>query len=242
MRRRLSPQRLRASLRLRVGSLLVFRGTSAEARPDAVRLGSHYGGRVVPLGLLGADSVCYLAGVGEDMSFDVALVKRTECSAWAMDPTPRAIDYVRQREGTLPQGLHFLPIGLWDAEEIKRFYEPSDPAHVSASVRPEDMSESRWFDARCSTVSAIMRDLGHGRLDLLKLDIEGAEYRVLPAVLEERILPGIICLELHVTGGVSEARRLVSRLLSHDYTIIHRHRLDLTLVRNDLVAASDGPL
>jgi hypothetical protein len=38
-----------------------------------------------------------------------------------------------------------------------------------------------------------MRELGHTRLDLLKLDIEGAEYEVLKSIGSTRI--GVLCVE-----------------------------------------------
>lgn len=41
-----------------------------------MRLGSKYGGWIVPATLVRPDSVCYCVGVGEDISFDLALIER----------------------------------------------------------------------------------------------------------------------------------------------------------------------
>jgi hypothetical protein len=46
------------------------------SRDDLVRLGSKYGGWIVPATLVRPDSVCYCVGVGEDISFDLALIER----------------------------------------------------------------------------------------------------------------------------------------------------------------------
>jgi len=46
-----------------------------------------------------------------------------------------------------------------------------------------------------------MQEHGHTHIDLLKIDIEGAEYQVLDNMLHENILPTILCIEFHgVTG------------------------------------------
>jgi len=73
------------------------------------------------VGLLGADWVVYSAGTGEDISFDVGMVKRFGCAVHAFDPTPRARDFVR-RQTHLPPGFHFHPYGLWDKDVTVRFY------------------------------------------------------------------------------------------------------------------------
>ena len=55
-----------------------------------VAIGSDYGSWIVPTALLSADAICYCAGVGEDVTFDLGLVARFGCRVWAFDPTPRA--------------------------------------------------------------------------------------------------------------------------------------------------------
>src|SRR5690242_8717937 len=58
-------------------------------RRDLVELGTPgYGSWIVPLGLLGPASVCYLAGAGEDISFDLELVARCRCPVHLFDPVP----------------------------------------------------------------------------------------------------------------------------------------------------------
>ena len=39
-----------------------------------------------------------------------------------------------------------------------------------------------------------MRELGHDHIDLLKLDIEGAEFAVLEKMTAESVRPKIICV------------------------------------------------
>ena len=46
-------------------------------------------------------------------------------------------------------------------------------------------------------VATLMRDLGHERLDVLKMDIEGAEYEVVADVLASGIDIGQLLIEFH---------------------------------------------
>lgn len=71
-------------------------GLKISRRGAVQKYGSQYGGWVVPVGILDHSSVCYCAGVGEDVSFDLALIKKFGCEVLAFDPTPRAIEYVRK--------------------------------------------------------------------------------------------------------------------------------------------------
>src|SRR3982751_577839 len=61
-----------------------------------VAIGSGYGGWTIPVGLLDSSSVCYCAGVGTDVSFDLGLIERYGCDVFAFDPTPAAVDHVQQ--------------------------------------------------------------------------------------------------------------------------------------------------
>jgi len=53
-------------------------------------LGSKYGGWVIPCNYLTNKSVCYFAGAGEDISFDVAVAGKYGSEIHIFDPTPRA--------------------------------------------------------------------------------------------------------------------------------------------------------
>ena len=68
------------------------------------------------------------------------------------------------------------------------------------------------------TLPQLMRDRGIERIDLLKLDCEGAEWDILPACIA--ILPRIeqICMEFHPRGDWTGAR-LASWLREAGYTV-----------------------
>jgi FkbM family methyltransferase len=163
-------------------------------RLDLEKLGSDYGGWVVPTQLVRAKWICFCGGVGEDLTFDRALIERFGCTVHAFDPTPRAIEYVERSAAGL-QGFHFMPVGLWSSDSVQRFYAPRDPSHVSHSVLNLQATDT-YFEAACRSIPSLMAELGHERIDLLKLDIEGAEHQVLDSVIRAGLRPKVICTEI----------------------------------------------
>jgi FkbM family methyltransferase len=177
-------------------------------------LGTDYGGWVVPGGFITAQSVCYLAGAGTDISFDVALAETYGCKVCIFDPTPRAqqhfFDLVNATkngkkmpinpqenyeitEKTLPL-LEFHTLGLWDKPDVIKFFAPENSQHVSHSAVNLQHTNT-FFEASVDTIKNIMKKLNHTCVDLLKIDIEGAEYVVLDNFLAEKPDVKVICVE-----------------------------------------------
>jgi len=64
-------------------------------------------------------------------------------------------------------------------------------------------------------IATIMKELGHGSIDLLKMDIEGAEYGVIEDLSSSQIPIGQICVEFHHRWkeiGPSKTRRAIDCL------------------------------
>jgi FkbM family methyltransferase len=156
-------------------------------------LGSHSCGWLAPKQWAKARPVAYCVGAGEDISFDLALRTRHNADVYIFDPTPRAITHVMSTtEGG--HGVTFRPWAVWSTDGTVELFEPRDPNHVSHSI-VNLQSTAEAFEAPCRTVSSIMTEFGHSEIDLLKMDIEGAEYEVLGSILDEHLGIGIIEVE-----------------------------------------------
>ena len=193
-------------------------------RAGLERLGSERCGWVVPVGALDADSVCYCAGCGEDITFDLALIERTGCEVVGLDPTPRAIAHVAKAARHEPR-YRFEPVGLWDAEDVLRFYEPANAAHVSHSLLGLHGS-ARYIEVPVKGLAQLMAERGHDRIDLLKLDIEGSEYKVIDSMLKAGIEVGALCVEYDEylspldAGARDRIRDSMRRLAAAGYELV----------------------
>jgi len=158
-------------------------------------IGSKYGGYSVPRGLLDKNSIVYSFGLGEDATFDTGLTEMYGCEIHIFDPTPRAKIFYESKLKDYPK-LVYHEFGLWDKDAEVRFYSPADSTHVSHSIGNLQNTE-QFFTGRVMRLKTIMELLGHTKIGLLKLDIEGAEYEVIPDMAISMIRPQIICVEFH---------------------------------------------
>jgi FkbM family methyltransferase len=184
-------------------------------------LGSSYGGWAVPEGYLDRKSIAYCVGVGRDITFDLALVNRYGCKVFAFDPTPMAVEFMGSRE--LPDEITFAPIGLSSHDGMATFYTPQREGFDAFSkVIDPKCGESAEILCETLTLASIMKRLGHDRVDLLKMDIEGFEYEVIDDIISSRELPNCLLLEFHhmLYGiGVQQTYRAVESLLAAGYRI-----------------------
>lgn len=184
-----------------------------QPRDDMLRLGSDYGGWWVPTAVLGQDSIVYSVGVGEDTTFDVELSARFSCTVHAFDPTPRAGAHVRAQR---PPRFVFAPIALWTFQGTLRLFAPATASHVSLSVNDRD-GTGEFFEVACDTLTGLRGLYGHNHVDLLKMDIEGAEAAVLDWLIDSLERPGVIAVECELHEPWWRTRRRLLRLLGCGY-------------------------
>jgi len=60
-------------------------------------------------------------------------------------------------------GFHFFEVGVWDEDEVLRFWGPSNPIHVSHSALNLQKTHE-FFDAPCKKLSTIMDENGHQKM------------------------------------------------------------------------------
>ena len=143
------------------------------------------------------DSIVYSLGVGTDISFDRELIARTGAIVHAFDPTPRSVEWIRTQH--LPIEFVFHELGVADYDGFAYFAPPLNATHVSFSIERKSSPATRQagVDRQVSRLDTIMKMLGHDRIDVLKMDIEGSEYAVLATVLRERLNIRQILVEFH---------------------------------------------
>lgn len=183
-------------------------------------LGTAYGHHAVLTSRLDAGSVVYSFGLGLDISFDLELVARTGAKLWGFDPTPRSIDFVKAQ--ALPPEFTLCEYGVAGHDGIVSFAAPDNPEHISHSVVAR--KGATMIDFPVKRLSTIMSELGHRRLDVLKLDVEGAEYDVLDEILATRMDIDQLLVEFHHQFASIPARKTadtLQRLRDAGYRVFH---------------------
>lgn len=181
----------------------------------------------IPEDFFNKQSIVYSGGVGEDISFDAELIKKHHCQIFAFDPTPRAIEYVHSHPLA---NFHFYPVGIWKKNKLLRFFEPADSQYVSHSV-VNLQKTANFFVAPCLTIASIMDKLKHKKIDLLKLDIEGAEFHALDQMLHDAIYPRVLAIEFDQPKTIESMISYIQKLRSRGYSLIKQSHFNFTFVR-----------
>ena len=183
-------------------------------------------------GVLTPPCVVYSFGVGSDWTFDEAMAtgdafglsgrprKGVGCAVHAFDPSMGLSSHVHQ-----PGTVWFQPTALGAADGL--LAEPSDPRVAWANGRQTTGPRVRW---RQATLRTLLRDNGHRRLSLLKIDIESFEWAALAAALRDGALDGVdqLLFEAHLhpssqqvqaAGGIGAFRSLLEALESASFRL-----------------------
>lgn len=172
-------------------------------------VGSERHGYMVPDNFLGPDSICYCVGAGEDISFDTELKIRYNANVYIFDPSPYGINHFNEVREFVNHGtpltldkklapynykitseqfkeIKFVPIGLWDEKKILKFYDPEKENYSSHSAYLFTDS-ANFIEAPVDRLANLMRELKHKHIDLLKIEIEGAEYKVIDTIVNDKL-------------------------------------------------------
>ena len=184
------------------------------------RLGSHYGGWEVVLAHIDADSVVYSFGIGDDASFDLALIERFDLLVHAFDPTPKSIEWVKAQR--LPNRFIQHDVGISAFDGTASFKPPDNPDHVSYTILNRPSTQQKAITVQVRRLSTIMEELGHQHVDILKMDVEGAEYEVIDDIDASNIRPQQILIEFHhrfPNVGVAKSKRAIARIRGMGYRL-----------------------
>jgi FkbM family methyltransferase len=182
------------------------------------RFGSEYGGWDVAVEFVNENSIIYSFGLGDDASFDSALIETFGVMVHAFDPTPRSIEWLAKQ--SLSPKFQFYDYGLASIDGSLSFNPPEDASWYSYTVLDRPTMAKQAINLPVKRLSTIMRDLGHSKIDVLKMDIEGSEYAVIEDMQRADIYPTQILIEFHhrFPGvGVKKTKKAVSSLRKMGY-------------------------
>ena len=166
--------------------------------PVSCKTSALYGGDhgwVVDESLLNRESVIYSVGVGSNIDFDLELINSFGATVHAFDPTPRSIEWVKNQQ--LPKHFIFHPFGLSAENGHMDFFPPSKASSTHFSPIDRYGDTNNVVRAPVKDIDTIASELNHKEVDLLKMDIEGAEYEVIEALPKNRVAINQILIEFH---------------------------------------------
>lgn len=179
--------------------------------------GSERHGYMVPDNFLASNSICYCVGAGEDISFDTELKIAFDSRVYIFDPSPYGINHFNEVKDYVNHGtpltldktlapyvyhisskqfseIKFVPVGLWDEKKTLKFYDPEKENYSSHSAILFTDSK-KFIEAPVNRLSNLMKELDHQHIDLLKIEIEGAEYKVIDTIIEDKLNVKAILVE-----------------------------------------------
>ncbi len=198
-----------------------------------VRLGDAGGRWAIATDGLGPDTVVYALGVGTDVSFERDLITRYGVTVHAFDPTPMSLEWAARER--LPGRFHLHPYGVSDYDGTATFAPPRKRKFASFSmVRSGGVGDA--VQAPVHRLGTLRDMLRLPSPDVLKMDIEGAEYAVLADLPASRCQPRQILVEFHHRWrevGARRTRQAIAELNARGYLVaeVAPNGLEYTFVR-----------
>lgn len=158
-------------------------------------LGNHYGGFNVATDFLNKDSVVYSFGIGQDVSFDLAVIEQTNAQVFGFDPTPISVNWVKEQK--FPENFKFYDIGISDKSGKQIFHFLKNVNFVAGKHVDEDTTIENETSVEVKTLDDIAKSLGHKKINLVKMDIEGSEYAVIENIAKSNLEIDQILIEFH---------------------------------------------
>ncbi|PKR54550.1 FkbM family methyltransferase [Thalassospira marina] len=223
-------------------------------------LGSRYGGwNFIKTSNINTSTMISI-GAGEDISFDVMIANQFDTQVILVDPTPKSISHIKEALKNIgrPASTSFSETGrqepssyplenirhgqilheksaIWTHNGHIKFFQPPNPNDVSHSITNiqnnyKKSSEKNYIEVPCLTIDEIIKKYNLTEIEILKIDIEGAEVHVIPQILNlpPSLLPKQILVEYD--GILYPNKNYIKMCLDCDdnlrkkgYTCVHQH-------------------
>ena len=163
-------------------------------------------------------------GCSYKAEFSVAMIERYGARAIAVDPTLKHRSALAKLADRYPDRFQHVPFAISAHNSTTTFFESS--TNESGSIMPDHVNAVRdeltRYEVTTVTPTALLKHLGLDSADILKLDIEGAEYELLRNIREDDLVsfPQIfIEFHHHAVERYSQAdtRMLVNKVCGFGY-------------------------
>lgn len=180
--------------------------------------GSDYGGWPAVNEVFELNPIVYSFGVGDDITYDLSIIKKYSINVYAFDPTPRSCEWIKEQ--IIPDEFHFYNYGISDHDGQEQFIAPENDLFMSYST----VKSGEGVSLRVKKLSSIMKELNHNTVDVLKMDVEGGEYKVIDDFINENIKPKVLLIEFHhrfPEVGLNKTKESIVFLKSQGYCVFY---------------------
>lgn len=184
-------------------------------------IGNSYGGFFVDVSMINNDSTVVSVGIGEDISFDLGISQLGVEKIFMFDPTPKSKNFIDKQQ--LSSQFKFFEMALSTQDGTMDLYLPVNTDYVSGSlIKNPNINLKDTVKVKTVTIASIIKLISATEIDLLKMDIEGAEYDVLENMIFDNIFPTQICVEFHnrfFKDGDKKFVKVTDLLTANNYLI-----------------------
>jgi len=178
---------------------------------------------------LSSDSIIYSLGLATNIEFDLRIIEKYGAHVHGFDPTPESVKWIEAQD--LPAQFHHHPVAIAGHDGEISFQPPDQASNCSRATaqgannpQVSSLRSQPSFLVPCKKLSTIMSEQEHSKIDLLKMDIEGAEYDVLEDLLGNELQISQILVEFHhrFPGiGIQRTLDIVKKLRDRGYLLFH---------------------
>ncbi|GAB2575352.1 FkbM family methyltransferase [Spirosoma areae] len=136
-----------------------------------------------------------------------------------------------------------MEVGVWTEKTRLKFYEPTRENYPSHSVILFKES-GKYIEAPVDRLANLMDMLGHTAIDLVKIEIEGAEYAVIDTILDDKLDVKLILVEFDEVHNATDKlfhyriKKTCDKLRKAGYVLIHSTQsMKRSFLRRDIYDA-----
>lgn len=147
--------------------------------------------------LIEKNSIIYSFGLATNIKFEEKLASDFDVNVYCFDPTPVAVNYMKNVKNLK---LIYQPYGIWVEDKKVKFYylDSEHPESFNGSITNYSGNANNSVNLQCYKLKSLMSMNNHNKIDVLKMDIEGAAIEVMNNILDDNIFPKQIAVEFEV--------------------------------------------
>jgi len=175
----------------------------------------------------------YILDLGANIGLASIYFKNRFPNAGIFAVEPDADNFEILQKNTQPyKNIHCLQCGIWNKPARLKIIDTGEGAWSYVTRETDALNENATIEGK--SIDAIMQEYNIPQIDILKIDIEGAEKEIFETGFD-KWLPKVRCIviELHDRSKKGCAKTFFKALSSYDFSLRVRHENLICDLRNN---------